>query len=165
MWQNRSHVVRSCDKTEVTWLGVVTKQKSCGYQQSDLIHTKSSIFISLSVRQAVGGLVAVWNDVLKTTWLFMKEISSDGDISTVRKLTTVKYTNHSSLSVSLLHSLRVSSPLALCLFPTLSVSLPHSLCVSSPLSLCFFPSLSVSLPYSLLLGWCHIPCISNICCD
>ena len=83
----------------------MTKQKSRGYQQSDLIYTKSSIFVCLSVRQAVGGLVAVWNDVLKTTWLFMKEISSDGDVSTVRKLTAVKYINHSSLSVSLPHSL------------------------------------------------------------
>lgn len=44
---------------------------------------KYATFTSLAWRQAVGGLVAVWNDVLKTTWLFMKEISSDGDVSTV----------------------------------------------------------------------------------
>ena len=35
-------------------------------------------------RQVYGGMVAVWNNVTEEQWLFMKEISSDGDISTVR---------------------------------------------------------------------------------
>ena len=34
-------------------------------------------------RQAVGATVTVWNDVTQEVWLFMKEISSDGDVSTV----------------------------------------------------------------------------------
>ena len=34
-------------------------------------------------RQAVGATVTVWNDVMQEVWMFMKEISSDGDISTV----------------------------------------------------------------------------------
>ena len=34
-------------------------------------------------RQAVGATVTVWNDVTQEVWLFMEEISSDGDVSTV----------------------------------------------------------------------------------
>ena len=38
---------------------------------------------SLAWRQATGGTIYVWNDKLKTPWAFLKEISSDGDVSTV----------------------------------------------------------------------------------
>jgi len=38
---------------------------------------------SLVYRQVTGGTQAVWNPVLKEPWVFMKEISSDGDVSTV----------------------------------------------------------------------------------
>lgn len=38
---------------------------------------------SLAWRQTFGGLVSVWNNVTQEKWLFMKEISSDGDVSTV----------------------------------------------------------------------------------
>jgi len=38
---------------------------------------------SLAYRQLTGSLKLVYNDVLNTTWAFMKEISSDGDVSTV----------------------------------------------------------------------------------
>ena len=34
-------------------------------------------------RQAIGATVAVYNPVIDETWMFMKEISSDGDVSTV----------------------------------------------------------------------------------
>ena len=34
-------------------------------------------------RQVVGGTQSVWNSVLEEHWMFMKEISSDGDVSTV----------------------------------------------------------------------------------
>ena len=37
-------------------------------------------------RQAVGATIAVWNNVTEEVWMFMKEISSGGDVSTVRKL-------------------------------------------------------------------------------
>ena len=38
---------------------------------------------SLAYRQVTGSLKIVYNDLLNTTWAFMKEISSDGDVSTV----------------------------------------------------------------------------------
>jgi hypothetical protein len=38
---------------------------------------------SLAWRQATGATVAVYNQVTDETWMFMKEISSDGDVSTV----------------------------------------------------------------------------------
>eukprot|EP00933_Yihiella_yeosuensis_P016422 TRINITY_DN14041_c0_g2_i1.p1 TRINITY_DN14041_c0_g2~~TRINITY_DN14041_c0_g2_i1.p1 ORF type:complete len:515 (-),score=81.71 TRINITY_DN14041_c0_g2_i1:77-1570(-) len=38
---------------------------------------------SLVYRQVVGATQAVWNPVSKKPWAFMKEISSDGDVSTV----------------------------------------------------------------------------------
>ena len=38
---------------------------------------------SLAYRQLTGSLKIVYNDVLNITWAFMKEISSDGDVSTV----------------------------------------------------------------------------------
>ena len=41
---------------------------------------------TLTHRQATGGTIAVYNDVTKETWMFMKEISSDGDVSTVGPL-------------------------------------------------------------------------------
>ena len=34
-------------------------------------------------RQAVGGVETVWNNVTNELWIFLKEISSDGDVSTV----------------------------------------------------------------------------------
>lgn len=37
----------------------------------------------LAWRQTTGGIQNVWNDILKEDWAFMKEISSDGDVSTV----------------------------------------------------------------------------------
>ena len=37
-------------------------------------------------RQAAGGTVVVWNNVTEEIWMFMKEISSDGDVSTVCEL-------------------------------------------------------------------------------
>ena len=36
-----------------------------------------------NLRQAVGGTITVWNNVTNEVWMFMKEISSDGDVSTV----------------------------------------------------------------------------------
>merc|ERR1711998_358130 len=38
---------------------------------------------ALARRQVVGGTVAAWNNVTGQEWAFMKEISSDGDVSTV----------------------------------------------------------------------------------
>eukprot|EP01061_Rhynchopus_euleeides_P014585 TRINITY_DN25229_c0_g1_i1.p1 TRINITY_DN25229_c0_g1~~TRINITY_DN25229_c0_g1_i1.p1 ORF type:complete len:695 (+),score=186.55 TRINITY_DN25229_c0_g1_i1:43-2085(+) len=38
---------------------------------------------SLAYRQVTGATVTVWNPVENVVWVFMKEISSDGDISTV----------------------------------------------------------------------------------
>ena len=35
-------------------------------------------------RQTVGATIQVFNNVTGGQWMFMKEISSDGDISTVR---------------------------------------------------------------------------------
>jgi len=37
-------------------------------------------------RQAIGGTIAVWNNVTEEIWIFMKEISSGGYVSTVCKL-------------------------------------------------------------------------------
>ena len=42
----------------------------------------SEVFTT-SLRQAVGGTQSVWNNVTGEHWMFMKEISSDGDVSTV----------------------------------------------------------------------------------
>jgi len=44
---------------------------------------KYATLLSLVYRQVVGGTQAVWNPILKEPWVFMKEISSDGDVSTV----------------------------------------------------------------------------------
>eukprot|EP00401_Gymnodinium_catenatum_P037391 CAMPEP_0117518306 /NCGR_PEP_ID=MMETSP0784-20121206/32063_1 /TAXON_ID=39447 /ORGANISM="" /LENGTH=705 /DNA_ID=CAMNT_0005314221 /DNA_START=1 /DNA_END=2118 /DNA_ORIENTATION=- len=44
---------------------------------------KYATLASLVYRQVLGGTQAVWNPVLKEAWVFMKEISSDGDVSTV----------------------------------------------------------------------------------
>ena len=41
------------------------------------------LLLLASNRQAVGATVTVWNDVTEEVWMFMKEISSDGDVSTV----------------------------------------------------------------------------------
>eukprot|EP01061_Rhynchopus_euleeides_P014586 TRINITY_DN25229_c0_g1_i2.p1 TRINITY_DN25229_c0_g1~~TRINITY_DN25229_c0_g1_i2.p1 ORF type:complete len:682 (+),score=226.46 TRINITY_DN25229_c0_g1_i2:39-2084(+) len=38
---------------------------------------------SLAYRQVAGSMVTVWNSVENVVWVFMKEISSDGDVSTV----------------------------------------------------------------------------------
>ena len=38
---------------------------------------------ALSYRQTLGATVTVWNSQLNDYWIFMKEISSDGDVSTV----------------------------------------------------------------------------------
>ena len=42
-----------------------------------------SLVLILYCRQAVGGTIAVWNNVTDEQWMFAKEISSDGDVSTV----------------------------------------------------------------------------------
>ena len=44
------------------------------------------MFNLFSCRQAYGGVVAVWNNVTNEQWMFLKEISSDGDVSTVSKV-------------------------------------------------------------------------------
>lgn len=44
---------------------------------------KYATLASLVYRQTVGGTQSVWNPVLNKPWVFMKEISSDGDVSTV----------------------------------------------------------------------------------
>jgi hypothetical protein len=38
---------------------------------------------ALAYRQALGGMKLVWNDKTNSPWYFLKEISSDGDLSTV----------------------------------------------------------------------------------
>jgi hypothetical protein len=42
-----------------------------------------SAIAKLAWRQTTGGTQYVWNDVLQVEWAFLKEISSDGDVSTV----------------------------------------------------------------------------------
>jgi hypothetical protein len=42
-----------------------------------------TIIAALSYRQAFAGTKLVWNPVEKVPWYFLKEISSDGDLSTV----------------------------------------------------------------------------------
>lgn len=44
---------------------------------------KFASLLSLAYRQVVGGTQAVWNPLANKSWVFMKEISSDGDVSTV----------------------------------------------------------------------------------
>eukprot|EP00928_Gymnodinium_smaydae_P075059 TRINITY_DN5807_c0_g2_i1.p1 TRINITY_DN5807_c0_g2~~TRINITY_DN5807_c0_g2_i1.p1 ORF type:complete len:694 (+),score=93.34 TRINITY_DN5807_c0_g2_i1:73-2154(+) len=44
---------------------------------------KYAALASLVYRQVIGGTQAVWNPLTKEPWVFMKEISSDGDVSTV----------------------------------------------------------------------------------
>merc|ERR1712032_629138 len=44
---------------------------------------KYATLASLAYRQVTAGTRAVWNPVAKEAWVFMKEISSDGDVSTV----------------------------------------------------------------------------------
>ena len=39
--------------------------------------------IIMHSRQTTGATVAVYNSIVDETWMFMKEISSDGDVSTV----------------------------------------------------------------------------------
>eukprot|EP01114_Cavostelium_apophysatum_P001767 TRINITY_DN1153_c1_g1_i3.p1 TRINITY_DN1153_c1_g1~~TRINITY_DN1153_c1_g1_i3.p1 ORF type:complete len:726 (-),score=182.07 TRINITY_DN1153_c1_g1_i3:55-2037(-) len=45
--------------------------------------SKYSTLLALAYRQTLGGCKLVWNDKEQDYWYFMKEISSDGDISTV----------------------------------------------------------------------------------
>uniref|UniRef100_A0A7S2DPC0 Glutaminase A central domain-containing protein n=1 Tax=Octactis speculum TaxID=3111310 RepID=A0A7S2DPC0_9STRA len=52
-----------------------THEKTGGTQYADLT--------SLVYRQTTGGIEKVWNPVVNETWVFMKEISSDGDVSTI----------------------------------------------------------------------------------
>ena len=40
-------------------------------------------YTALAHRQATGATVPVWNEARKAVWAYMKEISSDGDVSTV----------------------------------------------------------------------------------
>jgi len=68
-------------------------KKSCDYIDQFAIDicfsfggSNYSTIASLAWRQVAGGTVAVWNNVTKEMWMFMKEISSDGDVSTVCKL-------------------------------------------------------------------------------
>lgn len=39
--------------------------------------------VCVKTNEYTGGIKSVWNDKLNTNWIFMKEISSDGDVSTV----------------------------------------------------------------------------------
>ena len=41
------------------------------------------VFLYCSGRQATGATIAVYNSVINKMWMFLKEISSDGDVSTV----------------------------------------------------------------------------------
>ena len=50
------------------------------YQEGGATYTTIA---SLVWRQVVGGTIVVWNNVTNEEWRFMKEISSDGDVSTV----------------------------------------------------------------------------------
>ena len=48
-------------------------------------------YLLVYYRQVFGATVGVYNNVTGDWWMFLKEISSDGDVSTVCEL-TVKYT-------------------------------------------------------------------------
>lgn len=44
---------------------------------------KKEYFIGIINRQTYAGCKLTWNEKLETPWYFLKEISSDGDLSTV----------------------------------------------------------------------------------
>ena len=54
-----------------------------------LVDRRTGTVFVLCYRQAVGATQSVWNDVIKEHWMFMKEISSDGDVSTVSAQTEI----------------------------------------------------------------------------
>lgn len=65
------------------------KQK-CEHFDSQLVNTLNvkggsqyATLGALAYRQTFGGCKLTWNDATQTPWYFLKEISSDGDLSTV----------------------------------------------------------------------------------
>lgn len=45
-------------------------------------------YTALAHRQATGATVAVWNEARQSVWAYMKEISSDGDVSVSQHITS-----------------------------------------------------------------------------
>ena len=70
---NRDAIVSKCVNTDNSVMSVLGKLGGSNYTS----------IASLVWRQAVGGTESVWNGVINREWRFMKEISSDGDVSTV----------------------------------------------------------------------------------
>lgn len=71
--ENCTGIVNKCTETDSTVMGTLGKLGGSNYTS----------IASLVWRQAVGGTESVWNNVTNKEWRFMKEISSDGDVSTV----------------------------------------------------------------------------------
>ena len=74
---NYTHTLAECDKTDADII------RKCQKTQKDTNGTEYAQLISLAHRQSTGALKVVWNDQRNDIWVFIKEISSDGDVSTV----------------------------------------------------------------------------------
>ncbi len=72
-WQNYAFTRKKCQTFDSQMVSKLTNEGGDEY----------ATMASLSYRQALGGMKLVWNDKKKLPWYFLKEISSDGDLSTV----------------------------------------------------------------------------------
>jgi len=66
-------IIARCNQVDAAEVAALTKVGGDEY----------STFSALAHRQATGATILVWNEERKQPWGYMKEISSDGDISTV----------------------------------------------------------------------------------
>jgi hypothetical protein len=70
---NYQNIMTQCDNFDATLIDTLTKAGGDQY----------ATIASLAYRQVVGATVLTWNAQKQDYWGFMKEISSDGDVSTV----------------------------------------------------------------------------------
>eukprot|EP01064_Diplonema_japonicum_P038215 TRINITY_DN9178_c0_g2_i1.p1 TRINITY_DN9178_c0_g2~~TRINITY_DN9178_c0_g2_i1.p1 ORF type:complete len:686 (+),score=197.17 TRINITY_DN9178_c0_g2_i1:48-2105(+) len=70
---NYADINKRCDTFDAQLTADLTKKGSAKYAEMG----------SLIYRQVTGSMITTWNPVKNESWVFMKEISSDGDVSTV----------------------------------------------------------------------------------
>jgi len=88
LWKNRwadaSAMLIAAESTRINDLAAAAAfDKSLVANLTAMGGDKYATLASLAYRQVTGGTQAVWNPIAKEAWVFMKEISSDGDVSTV----------------------------------------------------------------------------------
>eukprot|EP01059_Diplonema_ambulator_P010788 TRINITY_DN2081_c0_g4_i1.p1 TRINITY_DN2081_c0_g4~~TRINITY_DN2081_c0_g4_i1.p1 ORF type:complete len:687 (+),score=230.93 TRINITY_DN2081_c0_g4_i1:54-2114(+) len=70
---NYADINKRCDAFDAKLTSDLTAAGSSNYAEMG----------SLIYRQVTGSMITVWNNITSEPWVFMKEISSDGDVSTV----------------------------------------------------------------------------------